>query len=103
MNAWSYGYGSSRGRARDRSSAATNDRIKIRVAAPAVDGKANVALIRFLAREFGVKQVQVRLADGARTPYLDPRGQAGRHRRSRQAAGVVDRNGCDPETGAGLG
>jgi len=44
------------------------DRIKIRVTAPAVDGKANVALIRFLAREFGVKQGQVRLADGARTP-----------------------------------
>lgn len=44
------------------------DRIKIRVAAPAVDGKANVALIRFLAREFGVKQSQVRLAGGARTP-----------------------------------
>jgi uncharacterized protein YggU (UPF0235/DUF167 family) len=44
------------------------DRIRIRVAAPAVDGKANVALIRFLAREFGVKQGQVRLAGGARTP-----------------------------------
>lgn len=43
------------------------DRIKIRVAAPAVDGKANVALIRFLAREFGVKQGQVRLAGGARS------------------------------------
>ncbi|MDQ3580333.1 MAG: DUF167 domain-containing protein [Pseudomonadota bacterium] len=43
------------------------DWIKIRVAAPAVDGKANVALIRFLAREFGVKQGQVRLADGARS------------------------------------
>jgi len=42
------------------------DRIKIRVVAPAVDGKANVALIRFLAREFGVKQGQVRLAGGAR-------------------------------------
>ena len=41
------------------------DRIKIRVAAPAVDGKANVALIRFLAREFGVKQGQIRLAGGA--------------------------------------
>jgi uncharacterized protein len=44
------------------------DRIKIRVAAPAVDGKANVALVRFRAREFGVKQGQIRLAGGARTP-----------------------------------
>ena len=40
---------------------------EIRVAAPAVDGKANVALIRFPAREFGVKQGQIRLAGGARS------------------------------------
>lgn len=54
------------------------DRIKIRVAAPAVDGKANVALIRFLAREFGVKQGQVRLADGARNKRVVIDGPAKR-------------------------
>jgi uncharacterized protein len=53
------------------------DRIKIRVAAPAVDGKANVALIRFLAREFGVKQGQIRLAGGARTPIYRSSGTSG--------------------------
>ncbi len=41
------------------------DRIKIRIAEPAVDGKANRALIRFLAREFGVKESRVTLASGA--------------------------------------
>ncbi|MDQ3773606.1 MAG: DUF167 domain-containing protein [Pseudomonadota bacterium] len=47
--------------------AATVTGSRIRVAAPAVDGKANVVLIRFLAREFGVKQGHVRLAGGARS------------------------------------
>ena len=73
------------------------DRIKIRVAAPAVDGKANVALIRFLAREFGVKQGQIRLAGGARSRdkrvVIDGPGQA---------AGVVDGIACHPQTAAGL-
>lgn len=41
------------------------DRIKIRVTAPAVDGQANAALIRFLAREFDVQQSQVIIAGGA--------------------------------------
>jgi uncharacterized protein (TIGR00251 family) len=41
------------------------DRIKVSIAARAVDGKANAALIRFLAGEFGVRQGQVRIAGGA--------------------------------------
>jgi uncharacterized protein (TIGR00251 family) len=41
------------------------EKVKISIAAPAVDGQANTALIRFLAKEFGVKQSQVRIAGGA--------------------------------------
>ncbi|MGH8567165.1 MAG: DUF167 family protein [Gammaproteobacteria bacterium] len=73
MNAWSCGYGCRRGRlnlykiGKGSVVGRYGDRIKIRVAAPAVEGKANVALLRFPAREFGVKQGQVRLAGGARS------------------------------------
>lgn len=38
--------------------------IKIDIAAPAERGKANQELINFLAREFGVKSVQVRIVSG---------------------------------------
>jgi uncharacterized protein (TIGR00251 family) len=40
------------------------DAIKIRVAAPPVDGAANAELVRFLARRLGVPRGQVRLAAG---------------------------------------
>ena len=40
------------------------DRIKVRLAAPAVDGKANVALVDFLAAHFGVPRRNVRIAAG---------------------------------------
>jgi uncharacterized protein (TIGR00251 family) len=39
-------------------------RLHIRLAAPAVDGKANAALVAFLARLLGVKKTQVLLATG---------------------------------------
>ena len=41
------------------------DRIKIRVPAPPVDGRANQALLDFLAEEFGVPRSRVALLAGA--------------------------------------
>jgi uncharacterized protein (TIGR00251 family) len=40
------------------------DAIKIRLAAPPVDGAANTELIRFLADRLGVPQASIRLAAG---------------------------------------
>ena len=44
---------------------ATGDWIQIRLNAPPVDGKANVALIRFLAETLGVSRSSVTIATGA--------------------------------------
>ncbi|MBK9176030.1 MAG: YggU family protein [Flavobacteriales bacterium] len=41
------------------------DALKIRLAAPPVDGKANDALLSYLAQQFGVPQRQVELVSGA--------------------------------------
>ena len=43
------------------------DRIKLRLAARAVDGKANQALIEFLAGHFGVPKRNVRIAAGLKS------------------------------------
>lgn len=43
------------------------DRIYIRLIAPAVDGKANLALISFLAKTFKVKKTQVLLVSGEKS------------------------------------
>lgn len=40
------------------------DALKIRITAPPVDGKANTHLIKFLARQFGVRRQQVELLSG---------------------------------------
>lgn len=40
------------------------DRLKIRLQAPPVDGKANSELIRFLARQFAVPKSQVEISQG---------------------------------------
>ena len=40
------------------------DALKIRVAAPPVDGKANEELLRFLAAEFGVPARRIELVSG---------------------------------------
>jgi uncharacterized protein len=42
-------------------------RIKLRLAAPAVDGKANEALVEFLADYFGVPKRNVRIAAGLKS------------------------------------
>jgi len=39
-------------------------RLKIRITAPPIDGKANAHLTKFLAKTFGVPQKQVRLLSG---------------------------------------
>lgn len=44
---------------------ATQTRLKVRLAAPPVDGKANAALVRFLALAFGVPPSRVTLVRGA--------------------------------------
>ena len=41
------------------------ERLKVRLTAPPVEGKANVQLIRFLAKEFAVSTRQVQLEAGA--------------------------------------
>jgi len=41
------------------------DRLRVRVTAPPVEGKANAHLIRFLAKEFAVSARQVNLESGA--------------------------------------
>ena len=40
------------------------DCIKVRLAAPAVDGKANQCLVRFLAQRLGAKHAQVTITRG---------------------------------------
>jgi len=43
------------------------DRIKVRLAAPAVDGKANAALVDFLAAHLGVPRRNVHIASGLKS------------------------------------
>jgi uncharacterized protein (TIGR00251 family) len=43
------------------------ERIKIRLAAPATEGRANAALIEFLAEEFGVAKRAVRILSGMKS------------------------------------
>lgn len=43
------------------------ERIKIRLAAPAVENKANEALVAFLAEHYGVPQRSVRIAAGLKS------------------------------------
>jgi uncharacterized protein (TIGR00251 family) len=43
------------------------ERIKVRLAAPAQDGKANTALIEFLAQHYGVPRRNVRITSGLKS------------------------------------
>ncbi|HEY9035744.1 MAG TPA: DUF167 family protein [Pseudomonadales bacterium] len=49
---------------RDEFAGMLGDAVKIRIAAPPVDGEANRQLIRFLAKAFGVAQQQVTVLRG---------------------------------------
>jgi uncharacterized protein (TIGR00251 family) len=48
----------------DSLDAGAGERIRVRLTAPPVEGKANRRLVRFLARQFGVPQRQVQLLSG---------------------------------------
>lgn len=52
---------------RDEPAGVVDDRLKLRIAASAVEGKANLRLIEFLAREFGTAKTEVTLLRGERT------------------------------------
>lgn len=54
------------GARRDEFAGRYGERIKLRIAAPANDGRANRRLLRFLAGEFGVTPASVRLLSGVR-------------------------------------
>jgi uncharacterized protein (TIGR00251 family) len=43
------------------------ERLKVRLAAPAVDNKANQALVEFLAEHYGVPRRNVTIVSGARS------------------------------------
>jgi uncharacterized protein (TIGR00251 family) len=45
-----------------------DDRIKIRITAPPVDGEANLRLIRFLARQFKTTQGDIHIIKGQTSP-----------------------------------
>ncbi|MGH8509085.1 MAG: DUF167 domain-containing protein [Gammaproteobacteria bacterium] len=47
---------------------AYGDRLKVNIASPPVGGKANEALIAFLAREFATARSQIEIVSGQRTP-----------------------------------
>lgn len=49
---------------RDEIAGVQGDRLKVRITAPPVDGKANAHLIRFLAREFKVARSRITLLAG---------------------------------------
>ncbi len=49
---------------RDEFAGLQGERLKIRLSAPPVDGKANAQLLEFLARAFGVPRRQVELEAG---------------------------------------
>ena len=49
---------------KDEFSEVMDERIKIRITAPPVDGKANKHLIKFLAKKFKVSKSQIKLKNG---------------------------------------
>lgn len=55
------------GAARSEFAGMHGERIKIRLAAPALEGKANAALIEFLAGHYGVPKRNVRIAAGLKS------------------------------------
>ena len=46
-----------------------NQRLKIRICAPPLDGKANIQLIKFIAHHFGVSKSSVRIVSGELNKY----------------------------------
>lgn len=52
------------GARRDEVSGWLGERLKVRVAAPPEDGKANAAICALLARELGLRESQIRIVSG---------------------------------------
>jgi len=74
---------------------AHGERLKIRLTAAPVDGKANSHLIRYLAKRFGVPCRQVQLLSGERS-----RAKRVRIQRPRQIpAGITPPNRCSNPSG----
>jgi len=57
------------GARRSRLAGKVGEEWKVEIAAPAVDGKANRALIEFLAGALGVPRSAVRIVHGERSPH----------------------------------
>ena len=64
------------GASRDEFAGRHGERLKIRLRAAAVDGKANAALAGCLAKRFGVKKAAVELSSGAQSRQKTLRIQA---------------------------
>ena len=56
------------GASRDEVSGTLGDRLKVRVSAPAEDGRANKAVCAVIARALGVRQKQVSIETGRSSP-----------------------------------
>jgi uncharacterized protein (TIGR00251 family) len=67
-----------------------NGQLVIRISAPAVDGKANNALVAFLSKKLGVKKTKVLLVSGekSRTKLLEIPGV--RLQEAREKLGIQD-------------
>ena len=55
------------GASREEFAGCHGERLKVRLRAAAVDGKANKALCTFLAKQFGVKKAHISLSSGAQS------------------------------------
>jgi uncharacterized protein (TIGR00251 family) len=55
------------GARRDELSGVADGRLRVRLAAPPVEGRANEALVRYLAEVLGVRRGQVTVAAGGRS------------------------------------
>jgi uncharacterized protein (TIGR00251 family) len=56
------------GASRDQISGVLGERLKIRIAAPPEDGRANRAICQCMARALGIKSSQVQVHSGAHSP-----------------------------------
>ena len=63
--------------------------VKLRVNAPAQDGKANAALLKLLAKQWGLARSNLRIIGGARAPEI--RSYNGRYARIIGNAKTLDR------------
>jgi len=53
---------------RDAFAGQQNDRLRVRITAPPVDGKANTHLLAWLAKQFGVSKASVTIETGQSSP-----------------------------------